>query len=127
VIEILPGTSYRCSEDQTMSTAMHAANQSTPHPIPLLDPLLHALGSGGHRFGNLCAMRNILFFCTWPMEFEKGAKAGPVDDIEWLMKQPSWIRRPSRASRAAQSTWSDMTMNAMMWSRSPSLDHGTMS
>ena len=55
-----------------------------PHLIPLLDQPFHALSSVEYLLGNLRAMRYICLFCSWPLNFEEGAKLRPVNNIERL-------------------------------------------
>lgn len=106
VIEILPDTFYSCRV-KIRSDNAHAngsGSGATPHLIPLLDELFHALGSIEHLLGNRRAMWYICLLCGWPLKSEKGAEMRPVDDIEWLMKTSklAWMSR-------GQAQWSCTT------------------
>jgi len=55
-----------------------------PHLIPLLDQLFHVLSSVEYLLDNLCAMRYICLFCSWPLKLEDIAKLRLFNDSEWL-------------------------------------------
>ena len=55
-----------------------------PHLISLLDQLFHVLSSVEYLLDNLCAMRYICLFCSWPLKLEEVAKLRLVNDPEWL-------------------------------------------